>query len=267
MEADSKLGAQMRITHAKLLISIGLVVGVSACCLALQLIQRGERRTANLIDNLLTDLQSDDESNAIEAKAKLVQAGEEAIKPIVSLLQQLTDQERETTGAITAGARERPYDIEMEHANQRLDRGTRSRLKNYIYEILGRLHATEAVPLLINIMEREEVDDMIQGMSPVMRALAEIGAAAVPQLIESIENANSTALSFPEIRSALSEETLRRRLGWIQGRIELRSVLVLREIGDPRAISTLESLQTRSDNEFVAKQAHEAVQEIRSKTK
>jgi hypothetical protein len=71
------------------------------------------------------------------------------------------------------------------------------RLKNDVCELLGNLHAEEAVPMLVEIMEREEIHDLIPGMTPVMRALAAIGPPAVPRLIESVEMAEVTASTFP----------------------------------------------------------------------
>jgi HEAT repeat protein len=159
------------------------------------------------------------------------------------------------------------FDAGQEHKRQVIDLGTKSRSENDIYEILGRLRAAEAVPILVAIMEEEEIDNMIQGMSPVMRALAEIGSAAVPELIRSINEAKVTASDFPEPRgSDISEEARQWYLGIIQGRIELRATLVLGEIGDRRAIPALERLQSTSDNQFIQEQAREAIRKIQDKS-
>jgi HEAT repeat protein len=154
-------------------------------------------------------------------------------------------------------------DSVLEQSRQSRDPHTKSTSENAIYEVLGQLHAAEAVPLLVTIMEEEEVHDMIQGMSPVMRGLAEIGPAAVPRLVESIDTAASKAKAL--LSSGLSEE--RRQSDLIQeGRIELRATLVLRAIGDPRAIPALERLQQATNNWFIAREAREAVESIQNRT-
>ena len=245
-----------------MLIFILLVSTVSLRCVA----QREDRvaqnhiASQNEVDSILTKLQSRDESDVREARAALAEMGEGAIEPLISLLKDLTNQAVKRPGTVAGGS-------VPGHNARVVDPNTRSRTENDIYDILGRLRAVEAVPLLVAIMEEEEIDDMIQGMSPVMRALAEIGPAAVPQLIRSIDDAKSTASAVPELlASDLTEETRRRNLGWIQGRIELRATLVLREIADPRAIPALERLQTMSDNEFIVTQAREAVTKIQNRT-
>src|SRR5262249_4403469 len=116
-----------------------------------------------------------------------------------------------------------------------------SRLKNDVYELLGNLHAEEAVPILVEIMEHQEIYDLIPGMSPAMRAIAEIGPGAIPRLIESLENAQMTAASIwtsPD----LSEEENRGIISCYSTRIQENVILVLEKIGDERALPALEKL-------------------------
>lgn len=253
----------MRVSNDKMLVVTLIVATVTLCCLALLITQQESRVARNHIasqsevESILTKLQSRDESEVLEAKAKLAEMGEDAIEPLISLLRDLTNQSVKRPGTDS--------DRTMHERTERVvDPNTKSRTENDIYEVLGRLHAVEAVPLLVAIMEKEEIDDMIQGMSPVMRALAEIGPGAVPQLTMSIDGAKSTASAF--LASNLTEESRQRNLGWFQGRIELRATLVLREIGDPRAIPALERLETTSDNQFIVTQAREAVRKIQNKS-
>ncbi len=256
----------MRTLRGKVLISVLIVTLASVCCLALRLIQRPHHVDHNQIDNLLADLQSPDELVVLEAKAELARLGGIATKPLMSLLQDLKSRgDKSPTEGPDRGPVSEPH-MRVQDKNPLTDSETKARLENHIYEMLGQLHAAEAVPLLVTIMEEEEINDMIQGMSPVMRSLVEIGRPAVPRLIESIDTAKSTASVSRELRASdLTEETRERNLSWIQGRIELRATLVLREIGDQRAIPALERLQTSSDNPFIVNQAREALREIQNK--
>ncbi|MEK6410028.1 MAG: hypothetical protein AABN34_24150 [Acidobacteriota bacterium] len=264
MESHELKGQKMRVSQKKMLVSVLLV---ALGCLIPLVFQRQRPAAQNAlaaqdhIESLLTKLQSPDESEVLEAKAELMDMGEGAIKPLIFLLKDLTNQTGKTLPTTSPGS----LRVQANRAN---DAGTKSRAENAIYEILGRLRAAEAVPLLVAIMEHEEIDDMIQGMSPVMRALAEIGPAAVPQLIESIDSAKLTASASPELLvSDLTEETRQRNLAWIKGRIELRAILVLVAIGDPRAIPTLHWLQKTADNSFIETQARNAAQRIQNTTR
>ena len=78
--------------------------------------------------------------------------GSTAIEPLVGLLKELISNPSEKI-AESEG---------VSYSNQNLDPHTRSTSKNAIYEVLGQLHAAEAIPLLVTIMEDEEIDDMIQ---------------------------------------------------------------------------------------------------------
>lgn len=60
-------------------------------------------------------------------------------------------------------------------------------------ELLGSLHAEEAVPLFVKIMEQRHPDNLVEERRPEMTALAAIGPAAVPAVIESVQNAEPTA--------------------------------------------------------------------------
>ena len=234
---------------------------IVVCGLALALARRSEYGKEQPdysryeIDSLLIKLQSPDQSDVNEAEEKLVALGASAIAPLLSLLNQLT----------IRSERHQDKRFVYERLRVPVNYDTKSRSLNVVYSILSRLHAVEAVPLLIAIMEEEEIDNMIQGMSPVMHALAAIGSAAVPQLINSIDAARDSALSLPELSAPnLPEATRERRLDWLQGRIELRATLVLREIDDQQAIPALERLMQRSNNEFIVNQAREAIGHIKN---
>jgi HEAT repeat protein len=196
------------------------------------MIHRQHSVTQDQIEEGLTKLGSRDESDVLEAKNELIGMGEAAIKPLITLLQDLTNQEGNPPGRAPDGNSVSELRKQVENDNQSVDPETKSKLENNIYELLGRLHAADAVP----------------------------------QLIDSIERAKSIASNLAELRTSdLTEEARQRRLGRRQGTIELRATLVLREIGDQRAIPALEELQTTSDNQFIVTQAREAVLRIQNK--
>lgn len=252
----------MTILHSKVWIWGLLVLLISACLLSLQTIPHQRASSQDHILEILAKLQSRDASDLAEARAELAATGDEAIEPLIHLLRSLTTEDNNTFRVLPAEEQDRQS--LSKNNGQALDLATKSRVMNDIYEALGRLHAIQAVPLLISIMENEEINDMIQGMSPVMRALAEIGPEAVPQVTECIDNARNTALASASLQGPdLSDETRKRRLDLIEGRIQMRALLVLRKIGDKRAISSLEKVEATTDNQFIRGQAREALQAIR----
>jgi ABC-type transporter Mla MlaB component len=122
------------------------------------------------------------------------------------------------------------------------------RLKRDILEILGRLRAEEAVPLLIRIMERRAIYSAIERMSPEMNTLAQIGTAAVPQLIEAIETASQRSASVGFADPSLTEEEKTSLRSIETFKIQVRAALTLGEIGDARALPILRRLMEESND-------------------
>ena len=252
------------ISSYKVWAPILLMLAVSACVLSLHISQKQHESSQDHISRVLEKLQSRDESDVVQAKVEIDELGDEAIAPLVNLLRTLITGGRYSYGMAPADEQQqRPIDKQNTSS---LDDATRSRVINDIYEALGRLHTAEAVPLLVSIMENEEIADMIQGMSPVMRALADIGPAAVPALIESLDESTSKALASADVHIPdPAAEERERTFHLIEGRIQERGILVLRKIGDKRAIPAIERAEASTDNQFIRKQAREALQTIRTK--
>ncbi|HEV8483807.1 MAG TPA: hypothetical protein VGV87_09685 [Blastocatellia bacterium] len=116
-----------------------------------------------------------------------------------------------------------------------------ARLRNDVIALLGELRAAKSAPLLVEIMENRIMDNLFEKMRPEMTALANIGAAAVPYLISSIETAKQKALSvqFPDPRT---DEERTRYVMTQTARTQLRAAMVLGEIGDPRGLPVLQRL-------------------------
>jgi PBS lyase HEAT-like repeat len=223
---------------------------------------------------LVMQLWSEDDVERNVAKVQLLKLGPGAVPPLIALLRDLLRNPgpRYVPGKEREGQEEadRFFELpptERSEAARRLIRLSIDwRLKADVYELLGKLRAEEATPLLIEAMEREERHSLIAGMSPVMRSLAAIGSAAVPALIASLENAETTAGSLSGIwDSSISPEVVGRSLEDDANRIRVRAILVLEAIGDSRAIPALENIHERTTNEFIARIAKEAVDKIRRK--
>lgn len=123
--------------------------------------------------------------------------------------------------------------------------------------MLGHLHAVDAVPLLIKTLGlRESVGVGFRYSGPEKSALVEIGAGAVPQLIDSLRLAGDC----------------RHGINWTSGiepaylEIEQRIVDVLGDIGDRRALPVLEELKKSAKPIFVA-DLDEAIEKIREKSR
>jgi HEAT repeat protein len=229
----------------------------------------------NEVDVLVKQLFSGDDAVRSAAKVRLVELGPKAVRPLISLLKDLRNDPgpRFELGREKEGAEAWDHYTNLpieQKSREPLDtlRGLEigGRLRNDVYELLGRLHAEEAVPLLVEIMEHQKIDNLIPGMTPVMRALAELGPTAVPRVIESIDRAEITAASSPFVTAPdLSDEAKQRNLEWEITRIQENAVLVLEKIGDARALATLEKLLTATENELLARTVREAMKTIKNK--
>lgn len=249
------------MTVSRYRISALLMLVILACYLSFHVIQQHHARAQDNISKILIRLQSRDASEVAEARVELAGMGDEAILPLIDLLRGLVNQNPDGASMTPADEQQRTA---REKFSKDLDDATKSRVMNDIYEVLGHLRAAKAVPLLVSIMEKEEIDNMIQGMSPVMRSLAEIGSDAVPALIQCLEEARNTALASASLRPPdLNDEARRPRVDSTEGRIQLKAILVLGQIGDKRAIPALENIETSTENQFTREQAREAVQTIR----
>jgi len=193
------------------------------------------------VSSAIEQLWSADKTVSQTAKAKLIELGSSAIPPLLTLLKDLV--EEQNTGHFIP-------DDEEEAKKVREKLNIMARLTNDVYELVGRLHVVEAVPLLIKAMEERKVYNLWEKWSPDMQALAEIGPPAVPKLIESIENAEAT--SDRDLDKGIEIEAFR---------IQIRAATVLGKIGDARALQILERL----DKETKTIDFWWAIQQIKKK--
>jgi HEAT repeat protein len=199
-------------------------------------------------------LWSSDQAQRRAAERQLLKLGAAAIPPLISLLQDIytyprkarfpigrEDEARQALGHYQDYPPEDLYDLEIT-----------GRLRDDAAGLLGQFHAVEAVPILIAVLHRQVEASFPRGLNRVMRSLAQIGAPAVPALIEEIENAVSKAPSLVFRDDDTPSESGGRRSfdeknnQWDGSRevaiIRIRAALILGEIGDERALPVLEGL-------------------------
>lgn len=219
-------------------------------------------------------LWSAEESERQSAKNALVQTGPEAVRPLMALLEDLI---RHPGIRYAEGKNERdfvklkeridriPPDLLQERAETMKSLSNVAigwRLKSDSCELLGRLRAEEAIPILIEAMEDEDSIDSWESMNSAMLALVEIGSAAVPEIIRSIETANERAAAtpFPEGEHPsdffVKTETAKN---------QARAAMVLGEIGDVQALPVLEELRRSTDNGFLRPYVDRAIKTIKQK--
>lgn len=243
----------MCITFAGILLIISPLL--KTCCDSSQSLPNGSQAI-----EYIELLKSVDDGKRQAGKDKLLELGPDSIGPLVSLLENISkddftplfssghSKEGEEIWKLREKALNSGNDAAAQAATERLAQIEISgRLKNDIMEILGRLHAREAVPLLIRIMEQREIDNLWEKLRPEMYALAAIGSEAVPGLIQSIKDADAVA---------------KRNLNSVSPyRLQVRSARVLGLIGDKRALPLLRDLLKQQRDILVS----EAIKQIEVK--
>jgi HEAT repeat protein len=216
----------------------------------------GEDKEANELVDLLW---SSDHAHRRTAKRQLLKLGAAAIPPLLSLLQDINTYPRKARLPIGREVEARQaLDHYQDYPPEDLyNLEITGRLRDDAAALLGQLHAVEAVPILIAVLDRQVEASFPRGLNTVMRSLAQIGPPAVPALIEEIENAASKAPSLVfRDQGDLSESGDRRRFDeknnqWDGRRevaiIRIRAALTLGEIGDARALPALEKLLHRTN--------------------
>lgn len=232
-----------------------------------------------------TNIRDDEATAAIEqlhsadltirnaAKEKLVRIGPRAMRPLAMFLEDLIRHPRER---YPLGKTEKDLDdlkkriaaipeddpiAKVEAGKQLAALVINQRLREDTCELLGRLHAVEAVPVLIQAMEYEPSDSSWETMNAAMRALIEIGSPAVPEIIEAIETARSRAESTPYADGHPSEFFVKTE----SAKNQARATMVLGEIKDLRALPVLEWLRNTSDSEWLIPYIERASVSIRER--
>jgi HEAT repeat protein len=239
------------------------------------------------INAAIKQLFSANDNERRSATEKIIQFGSIAIKPLISLLEQIIEKPgrfypsgREKEGAAAYERLQEAFrngdNLAAEQAREELSQlDITYRLKGDIINLLGELKSEEALPILLRLMWRDLEVEMISKRprwNNAMKALVTMGGIAVPTLIETLERAESIANSVEYNDVQLSDGTgltIQSQVEKNKRRIQTRAILVLGEIGDERALTALERM-LQGDGELLENQkvyVREAVEKVKDKVK
>ncbi len=191
------------------------------------------------VTQAIRGLWSRHDSIRVAAKTKILTVGTIAIDPLVSLLSELLETIRKPH--IVAGQRRLEPSSESPSGYEPRE-GITWRVIYDCCELLGRLKAYEAVALLIQVIEVDDVPLMLPRLLPEINALILIGKPAESALIEEMKNAFQKAGSL--VGQKLPDGDERKLL--LQERkasdIQIQVGVALQMIGDNSTIEALEAL-------------------------
>jgi len=203
------------------------------------------------IEIAIAKLWSSSESERESAKRTLLNKGKRSSKPLLVLLEDITDNHGKKRYAV---GKEKTEEYEITW-----------RLENDVVELLGKLHSVEAIPILIKLFwSRPEITSL--GMYPYMQALVSIGSSAVPKLIEVLNDAQSIAVKAVE-RENLDNDKQQQWIDYKTYRIQAKAILVLGEIGDRQAMPILSRLRSTTKNEDLLFFIDQSLKQIEERNK
>ncbi len=243
--------------------------------LALEGTPMPNRSSQSLTDSAIKKLWSPNESERSEGVDELLRIGPASVEKLTSLLMELIHDQRPrfVPGREQDGERalheylssaRRLYSVGGDYAETKAakDRLTvltmNSRLMTDIVYLLGELKAEQAIPLLMEMVNRdwESTYSGLEFHTPETAALEQIGAASIPRLVDNLNEGTIRAYGFEPLshgwRVVLeepiqedsdepdSDEELDRQTHI--GNVRLRVAGVLGKIGDTRALPYLEKL-------------------------
>lgn len=223
----------------------------------------------DLANSLVEQLRSPDYGERQNAKERLVSLGPVAIKPLLELLQ---DIRRNPHPRFELGKEKEGKEF-IDHYNRLLWQqqdireyfsvDISSRLQADTIELLGRLKAIEAIPVLLEILRQEIHFNFNEHLFAESYALIEIGHTAIPQLTQALETAEQIANAgqFADNVDLTEEQKddIRRDEG---GFMEARLALILGRMRDRRALPSLEKLLRRDRPSYSLPYIKDAIYEI-----
>lgn len=175
------------------------------------------------------------------AKDEIVRLGTKAIPSLLSVLGELTDYSRMSALKPEGRRTANPGILSTLKDHKCLtDPRLNWEVSADVCDLLGRLQAVEAVPLLLRIMDERDVINKMTAMTFEMKALVSIGVRGVPQIVEFFESAESRAES---IGFGAPEPDMEEQIRYKQGRAataRARAATILATIGDAQALPVLE---------------------------
>jgi HEAT repeat protein len=207
------------------------------------------------VNQAIKQLWSADEDERALGVKNLLSYGDKSIKPLLALLNDILENRsvrRYATGK-EEEAREISENYERLRANGNRKEASEAisrlaklevsrRLITWSISLLAQLKAEEAIPVFIKFLQccEPEPEGLREPTGSGMQALIDMGSVAVPKLIEVLES--------PE------------------GRKKIRVIIVLREIGDIRAIPALENLKRTITDPYYLRIIDRALSQLKQKS-
>lgn len=235
-------------------------------------------RTPSQITELVGLLWSPDKVARDDAKRNLFRLGQASVIPLTDLLQDLIRREEPQfeTGKEEEGRKflERHYHqpSDASEIERVMTVEVSWRIKQDIVEVLTRLKARDAVPLLIDSLNSgiQVGSATHEHMRPEMEMLRQFGAIAVPELNKAIDTAEETVNGKPNNSTWTPEENRLYKLGQTQSR-QAKLPMVIGEIGDDRSMPVLEhllaQLRDKGDRAYTIMYIEKAITKIKEKNK
>jgi HEAT repeat protein len=211
------------------------------------------------VNKAIQGLWSPRDSDRAGSKDQILQLGPQSITALIKLIDDLADKPgpRFATGKEEEGRR--LWD-RVQSSIDKLDAHTwnalneveiSSRLYKDALELLGKLRAEEAVPLVVRLMSTDT--QVLSKKHSEMQTLVQIGNAAIAKLLEILETPDET-LASDSYWLGPDHEYIRgpRNFRFVPRFIKSRAAMVLGQIGDPRVLPELESaLQRATDRDLI----------------
>ena len=247
--------------------STTLVVAILACA-----IFTPACHTKQPTDEWIKRLCSEEKTERENAKKALIDRGSSSIPPLVSLLRCIIKRTMPEFGVKQGkeepdDAEECPPDLIIEPSVVNMNPDVPTwQLKRDVIEVLGKLKAVEAVPLLIKLEESEPARTRREKVNPVMSALVEIGPPAVDKLLEMLEDSISFVHSLEEERNSGTleaqdyERIISRNCGF-----QATIILALGKIGEARSLLALNNMSKAPHEKALDYYLEEAIKTIKEK--
>lgn len=213
---------------------------------------------------------SPDPINREVAKEELIRLGPRSIAALLPLLENIY---QESTADVYASTEDEQQQTDHlpDFPCKMFDSRTRLRVRQDAAEVLGRLRAVEAIPVLIKFIQQPNFIAITSwSMTIEMKALVRIGAPAVPQLIDAIDAAPAEAASI-KVGEHLRLSEARKQYLCLRdlAEVEKKIVVVLGEIGDetalPILLKRLDPSRERSLLDLESDYVNEAINRIKVK--
>lgn len=233
----------------------------------------GQVPSSGSVDGAINQLWSRNELVRQKGKSELHDEGKKALPALLDALEQFVlqplstyadRQQRQRTQFVRAniGFSENSR-LERGHENEQEVLKIALRVKRDLIALIRDLRPMEAVPLLIKLMiEEPEFVGLGREIShPEMDTLIEVGPAAIPELINTIQTASLTSQSLEYFGSAA-----KRRFAMADAmryRIQKMGVIILGRIRDVRALPFLEQLAQTMTDEFLLPYIQNAIAQIK----